>query len=295
MNYLVIGGSGQLGNELMTALKMQEKTFIAPNSNMLDITNGLHLAEIMGNFLPNVVFNAAADTNVNKAQTSISRTLSINAIGPWNLAKECKLAGAKLIHISTDYVFSGDKKLPWETFDEKTPKSIYGLSKSLGEDLVMSEYPQNSIIFRTAWLYSPFGKNFVKTMVRKALSKEKVIRVVNDQTGQPTSAKDLAQHLLKCLDGNLMPGIYHLTNSGEATWFEFAREIFKLVGEDPERILPIGSSALVEQAPRPSYSVLSQRCWENTGIEPMRNWQVSLEEQIEEIKAAVLSEGINGN
>jgi dTDP-4-dehydrorhamnose reductase len=109
MNCLVIGGSGQLGNELMTALKMQEKTFIAPNSNILDITNGLQLAEIMGNFLPNVVFNVAADTNVNKAQTSISRTLSINAIGPWNLAIECKLVGAKLIHISTEYVFSGEK------------------------------------------------------------------------------------------------------------------------------------------------------------------------------------------
>ena len=203
-------------------------------------------------------------------------------------AKHC---GAKLIHLSTDYVFSGEGKTPWQVDDRIDPQSAYGRTKTEGESRVFATYPENSSIVRTAWLYSPWGKNFAKTMTRFALNGKGEIRVVNDQMGQPTSAIDLAKQLVDLGLSSSPAGIYHGTNSGEATWFEFAQEIFKSAGADASRVVPVSSSEYPRPAKRPAYSVLSHDAWANTSVKPMRDWRIALEEALPAIISAVKAEG----
>jgi dTDP-4-dehydrorhamnose reductase len=151
-------------------------------------------------------------------------------------------------------------------------------------------YPKNSFIVRTAWLYSPWGKNFAKTMSKLALKGDREVRVVNDQVGQPTSASDLAKQLVELGLSNSPAGIYHGTNSGQATWFEFAQEIFKLSGVDVGRVTPVSSSEYQRPAKRPSYSVLSHDAWASTSVEPLRDWRIALAEAMPDIISAVKAE-----
>jgi dTDP-4-dehydrorhamnose reductase len=203
-------------------------------------------------------------------------------------AKQCN---SKLIHVSTDYVFSGESKTPWKIDHEINPRSAYGRTKALGESRVLATYPENSSIVRTAWLYSPWGKNFAKTMTRLALNGDGEVRVVNDQMGQPTSALDLAKQLIELGLSSSPAGIYHGTNSGEATWFEFAQEIFRLAGAAVNRVVPVSSSEYPRPAKRPSYSVLSHEAWAKTSIKLMRDWRIALEEAMPAIISAVKAEG----
>ena len=208
-----------------------------------------------------------------------------------NLAMAAKHCGAKLIHVSTDYVFSGEGKDPWQVYDKSDPQSAYGRTKAEGENRVLATYPENSSIVRTAWLYSPWGRNFAKTMTRLALKDDGEVRVVNDQMGQPTSAVDLAKQLVDLGLSSSSAGIYHGTNSGEATWFEFAQEIFRLVGADVGRVVPVSSGEYPRPAKRPSYSVLSHEAWSKTSVKPMRDWRIALEEARPSIISAVKAEG----
>jgi dTDP-4-dehydrorhamnose reductase len=195
-----------------------------------------------------------------------------------------------LIHVSTDYVFSGESQAPWQTGDQISPQSAYGRTKAQGESRVLAIYPESSFVVRTAWLYSPWGKNFAKTMTRLAIKGEGEVRVVNDQVGQPTSASDLAKQLIELGASNSPAGIYHGTNSGQANWFEFAQEIFKLSDADFGRVIPVPSSEHPRPAKRPSYSVLSHDAWTNTSVKPMRDWRIALADAMPAIIFAVKAE-----
>ena len=214
----------------------------------------------------------------------------VNGDGPENLALAAKLTTSKLIHVSTDYVFSGESQTPWQIEDEVNPQSAYGRTKALGESRVLASHPENSFVVRAAWLYSPWGKNFAKTMTKQALKGDGEVRVVNDQVGQPTSASDLAKQLIELGLSTSPAGIYHGTNSGRATWFEFAQKIFKLSGADVGRVAPVSSSEYPRPAKRPSYSVLSHVAWARTSVKPMRDWRIALAEAMPAINSAIKAE-----
>ena len=213
-----------------------------------------------------------------------------NSDGPENLALAAKLSNSKLIHVSTDYVFSGESQTPWQIEDEINPQSAYGRTKALGESRVLASNPESSFVVRTAWLYSPWGKNFAKTMTKLAIKSEGEVRVVDDQVGQPTSASDLAEQLVELGRSTSPAGIYHGTNSGQATWFEFAQQIFKLAGADVGRVIPVSSSEYPRPARRPCYSVLSHDAWANTTVPVMRDWRIALEEAMPAIISAANTE-----
>jgi dTDP-4-dehydrorhamnose reductase len=191
-----------------------------------------------------------------------------------------------LVQISTDYVFEGDASEPYREDSQPGPITAYGRTKLAGENFVRELLPDNHIVIRTAWLYSPTGHNFVKTIVKAQRDRE-TLSVVTDQIGQPTSASDLADQIVTLLDTYSGSGIFHGTNSGVTSWFEFARAIMTEIGEDPERILPTDSSSYVQLAPRPAYSVLGHQGWAAVGMEPMRDWRIALHEAMPEIMLAI--------
>ena len=265
--------------------------FSAWSSTDLNITQGPIVRDFVSDLSPKVMINCAAWTDVDGAEINELEASRVNGEGAENLALAAKNCGAKLIHVSTDYVFSGESKSPWQTDYAINPQTAYGRTKADGEGRVLNAYPENSTIVRTAWLYSPWGKNFAKTMTRLAINGDGEVRVVNDQMGQPTSATDLAKQLVELGLSNSPAGIYHGTNSGEGTWFEFAQEMFRLAGEDVNRVIPVSSSEYPRPAKRPSYSVLSHDAWTKTTVQPMRDWRIALEEAMPAIISEVKAEG----
>ena len=290
MSWLITGGSGQLGIAVSQELGDRGLLFSAWSSGDLDISQGPIVREFVSDLSPRVIINCAAWTDVDGAETNELHASRVNGNGPENVALAAKKCSAKLIHISTDYVFSGQSKTPWEVDDEINPQSAYGRTKAEGENRILAVYPENSSIVRTAWLFSPWGKNFAKTMTKLAIKGGGEVRVVNDQIGQPTSAMDLAQLLVALGLSTSPPGIFHGTNSGQATWFEFAQEIFRLAGADVERVIPVSSSEYPRPAKRPSYSVLSHDAWAKTSVKPMRDWRIALAEAMPAIISAVKAE-----
>jgi dTDP-4-dehydrorhamnose reductase len=235
--------------------------------------------------------NCAAWTDVDAAESNELLAASINSLGPENLANAAKRCNAKFVQISTDYVFSGKGKLPWSTHSECQPGTAYGRTKAEGECRVLAVYPENSLIIRTAWLYSPWGKNFAKTMINRALYADHEVYVVNDQVGQPTSAIDLASQIFQLVESNSKVGIYHGTNSGSATWFEFAQVIFDKVGADMSRVIAVDSSKFPSTAVRPEFSVLDHEKWSQTSVQKMRNWRLALDESFPKILDTFLKDG----
>jgi len=291
MNWLITGASGQLGIAVSQELGERGILFTAWGSEDLDITQGPTVRDFVSQLSPTSIVNCAAWTDVDGAESKEPQASRVNRDGAENIALVAKQCGAKLMHVSTDYVFSGQGKTPWKVDDRIDPQSAYGRTKAAGESRVLATFQENSSIVRTAWLYSPWGKNFAKTMTRLALNGESEVRVVNDQMGQPTSAIDLAKQLVELGLSNSPAGIYHGTNSGEATWFEFAQEIFGLAGADVNRVVPVLSSEYPRPAKRPSYSVLSHDSWGKTSVKPMRDWRIALEEAMPTIISAVKAEG----
>lgn len=287
MKWLILGGNGQLGRAMQAELPMFEATFVALDRSQLDITDGFEVSRVFGSEKPDMVMNAAAWTNVDAAEGNEEAAGLVNAFGAGLVARECEVIGAKLVHVSTDFVFSGAAEIPWAEDSTPAPISAYGRTKAEAERLVRESLPNDSFIVRTAWLYSPWGKNFVKTMVRLALQESRVVEVVNDQIGQPTSALDLASQVCKMIEYDVSPGIYHGTNSGQATWFELAKTIFELSGADPERVIPIVSAQYPQLAKRPSYSVLGHQRWIDEGMTPMRGWREALEDVLPAVISAV--------
>jgi dTDP-4-dehydrorhamnose reductase len=290
MSWLITGGSGQLGIAVSQELGERGVLFHAWSSGDLNITQGPTVRDVIGKLSPRVIINCAAWTDVDGAESHEIDASRVNSDGPENLALAAKPSNSRLIHVSTDYVFSGENKTPWQIEDEINPQSAYGRTKALGESRVLASHPENSFVVRTAWLYSAWGKNFAKTMTKLALKGDGEVRVVNDQVGQPTSASDLAKQLVELGLSNSSAGIYHATNSGQGTWFEFAQEIFKLAGADVGRVTPVSSSEYPRLAKRPSYSVLSHDAWANTSVKPLRDWRIALAEAMPSIISAVKAE-----
>ena len=290
MTWLITGGSGQLGIAVSEELLKRGIAFDACSSKDLDITQSSTVIEAIQKLSTRVIINCAAWTDVDGAESHEIDARRVNSDGPENLAIAAKIHNSKLIHVSTDYVFSGESQTPWQIADEINPQTAYGRTKAEGESRVLTSYPENSLVVRTAWLYSPWRSNFAKTMTKLAIKGEGEVRVVNDQVGQPTSASDLAKQLVELGISSSPVGLYHGTNSGQATWFEFAREIFWLSGGDVGRLTPVSSNEYQRPAKRPSYSVLSHDAWASNSVKPLRDWRIALAEAMPAIISAVNTE-----
>ena len=276
MKWLIAGANGQLGRCLQQALESNSIEYTAYSKEEMDISDYSNVQDVVKRVKPDIIVNTAAYTDVDQAEIDQIEAFAINQTGVTSLANASKLVNARLIHFSTDYVFSGESTKPWQVSDATNPLSKYGESKLAGELEIARIYPENSMIIRTAWLYSPFGKNFYKTILNKAINSQETVRVVNDQIGQPTNANDLAELTVRAISKKALTGVYHGTNSGACSWFEFAKFIFEIVGEDVNRVVPIPSSEYATRAKRPKYSVLDGQKWSESGIQPLGPWKNSV-------------------
>jgi dTDP-4-dehydrorhamnose reductase len=283
---LVTGGRGQLGSELrVLSEKEKDVKFIFTNSEEMDITS----LESINNFFQKsqvlkqseiiAIINTAAYTQVDQAEIEQELAYKVNAVGAKNLAIKAKELGSKFVHISTDYVFDGNKSYPYREADLKNPISVYGKTKAEGEDLVLEVYPE-SIIIRSSWVYSSYGKNFLKTIMKLAKEKEK-LTVVYDQIGTPTSAKNLAWITYKAALSD-QSGIFHYSNEGVASWFDFAHAIVDMFGFNCE-VIPIPTENYPTLAKRPFYSVLDKSKFYKAFNIKNPHWRDSLKEIVMEI------------
>ncbi|MDM7888832.1 dTDP-4-dehydrorhamnose reductase [Curtobacterium sp. RHCJP20] len=271
IRYLITGAAGMLGQDLQQALAGRDVTALSRAE--LDITDPEAVtAAVAGH---DVVINTAAYTKVDDAESDEAAAHAVNARGPEVLATATVAAGARLVHVSTDYVFDGNGTSPYAEDEPTDPIGAYGRTKAAGEAAVRRIAPDSSYIVRTAWLYGAGGPNFAKTMIRLAGSHD-TVSVVTDQVGQPTWTGDLARQIVAMLDADAPAGTYHGTNAGQGSWLDFTKAIYTEVGLDPERVLPTDSSAFVRPAPRPAYSVLGHDAWLRAGIAPMRDWREAL-------------------
>lgn len=292
MKILITGSKGQLGNELKDIInkgysEIGKVSECIKNSQVfdfdvdkLDITDLNSVKNVLNTIKPDVVINCAAATNVDGCESDEDFAFKVNSLGPRNLAIVCEEMGARLVQVSTDYVFSGVGEKPLTEYDLTAPYSVYGKTKLLGENYVR-EFCSKYYIVRTAWLYGYVGHNFVYTMRR--LGKEKdSINVVNDQIGNPTHANDLAYHILKLIETDEY-GVYHCTGKGECSWYDFAKMIIELSGEECI-VNPCTSEEYKTPAKRPEYSSLDNMMLRNTVGDEMRNWQDAIKSFIENLK-----------
>lgn len=290
--WLVLGGDGQLGRCIGEVLEAGGITHVRLGSAACDVTRRESVLAAVEGHAPSVIVNAAAWTAVDDAEDNEDRARLVNGDGAGNVAGAASAVNARLIHVSTDYVFDGRSSTPYASDHPPAPVGAYGRTKHLGEMAVTSAAPGKWHILRTAWLYSRHGRNFAKTMVGRALRGE-AARVVDDQRGQPTSAMDLARLMVEIVAADARPGVYHATNSGETTWFGFARAIYELSGADPSLVSPTSSASYPTRAVRPAYSVLDHSSFAGSGVAPMRHWGEALAEVIDSIVAQVALESEN--
>lgn len=284
MNILITGANGQLGNEMrvLSAQHTQHVYFFTDVAE-LDITSREAVQQFVTDNAIDIIVNCAAYTNVDKAQEDESTAYLINASAVENLG----VSGARVIHISTDYVFAGNASIPYSENDEVAPQTAYGRTKLAGEQLLQKVCPE-AIIIRTAWLYSTFGNNFVKTMLRLGQERES-LGVVFDQIGSPTYAADLAMAVFAAIEApQWQAGIYHFTNEGVCSWYDFTHEIFARAHSlhIPARVLPILSSEYQYKTPRPHFSVLNKHKIKSTFGITIRHWTEALQSCLD----AMLSE-----
>jgi dTDP-4-dehydrorhamnose reductase len=286
MRWAITGGSGQLSRSLVDLLDKEGVPYITWSHKDLDVADDSSIT-VIKETCPDLLINCAAWTNVDAAEEFPEKATRVNQVGPRNMVRVAKELKIPLVHISTDYVFSGQSGKPWSTDSKTEPMSSYGTSKLLGEKEITKSLDVNFYILRTAWLYGPYGRNFSKTILKKALTSKDSINVVNDQIGQPTTTKSLAEQIFKVAKHNIPSGTYHATNTGQASWWDFAREIFELAGEDVERVRPSTSEDFPSNVKRPKYSVLDQSAWSKVGMETMPEWRRALKEVFPEIRKAV--------
>lgn len=281
----IVGAKGMLGRELVRACESAAPRlgYDALDVEEIDIADAGSVNAVFEKLRPRLVINAAAYTNVDGCETERELAMAVNARGPENLARACRGHDARLVHVSTDYVFDGSKREPWVPEDPIQPQSVYGLTKAEGERLVRENLPQH-VIVRTSWLYAAQGNNFVRTMLRLAGEKPE-LRVVNDQFGFPTFARDLASVLLTVGRASVT-GTYHFCNAGMCSWHEFASEILRMAGSRVP-VKTMSSSELNRPAPRPAYSVMStESLTAATGLRP-RPWRTALAECLSELGSLV--------
>jgi dTDP-4-dehydrorhamnose reductase len=271
LRYLVTGARGMLGSDLLEALFGREVTVLGRSD--LDVTDrDAVFSAVEGH---DVVINAAASTAVDAAESDEEAALAVNGTAAGILGEATASSGARLVQVSTDYVFDGSATSPYSESTPLAPVSAYGRTKAEGERLAREANPDGTYVVRTAWLYGRHGGNFAKTMLRLAATHD-TVSVVDDQVGQPTWTMDLAEQIVRLVDSDAPGGVYHGTNAGRASWFDFARAVFETAGLDPERVTPTDSSSFVRPAPRPAFSVLGHDAWAAAGLEPLRPWDAAL-------------------
>ena len=283
MEILITGGNGQLANEIKGIINTGKSDIGKINTNNinsifygskeLDISNHKQVNDVINRVKPDIVINCAAYTNVDGCETDPDKAFMVNSIGPRNLAIECEKIGAKLVHISTDYIFSGNSNKPQKEYDLANPKSIYGSTKLMGENYVR-EFSSKYFIIRTSWLYGEKGNNFVYTIINLAKTKKEIM-VVNDQIGNPTNANDVAFHILKLINTEEY-GIYNCTGEGECSWYDFAKRIVDLLGEDCI-VNPCTTEEFPRPAKRPAYSSLDNMMLRCTVGNDMRQWKDAID------------------
>jgi dTDP-4-dehydrorhamnose reductase len=292
MRALLLGAGGQLGQEIIARAGASDIEVMARARGQTDITSSAMVEGALGETRADIVVNAAAYTNVDKAETEQDQAFAVNATGPAVIAAACAKAAIPLIHVSTDYVFDGKKATPYIESDTAAPLGVYGASKLAGESAVRERHKKH-VILRTSWLYGKYGTNFLKRILRLADERDE-LRVVADQRGSPTSTVDLAEVILalapRLVDsGNSAWGTYHFSGEGETTWCQFADEIIsrreKWVGARP-KLTPITSAEHRTAAPRPLYSVLDNRLFRTTfRLASRRPWQQSVAESVDALLA----------
>ena len=274
---VITGAGGQVGRFLAGEAALRGYEVHALTRRDCDITDAA--AALHHVRAGDVVVNCAALTNVDDAESDPVGAHAINAVGPANLAEACARVGARLVHLSTDYVFSGDDARPYEVGDRTGPLSVYGRSKLDGELAVHAVLPDAHVV-RTSWVYTGGGGTDFVAVMRRLASTDRVIDVVDDQTGSPTYAKDLVAALLQIAGGGVDAPVLHVTNAGSASRFEQARAVFEEVGADPDRVRPVGTAAVPRPARRPVFSALSMADSVRAGLTPLRPWREALAEAV---------------
>ena len=281
-NILLTGCNGQLGSEIR-ALENQYEDYCFFNTdvNELDITNQLAVEHFVASHEISGIVNCAAYTAVDKAESAKEQCTTLNTVAPAYLAAAVEKRGGWMIHISTDYVFNGTKHTPYLESDTPSPDSVYGSTKLAGE-LGVTKFCSRSMIIRTAWLYSPFGNNFVKTMIRLG-SERSELGVIFDQIGTPTYAHDLAQAILTIIVKGIQPGVYHFTDEGVTSWYDFTKSIHRISGIMGCLVRPLHTSEYPTAARRPYYSVLDKSKIKTAYDIEIPHWEESLEKCIQRI------------
>ncbi|MEX1029308.1 MAG: dTDP-4-dehydrorhamnose reductase [Paenibacillaceae bacterium] len=279
MKVIVTGASGLLGTELVNVLEQRHEVF-GMDHHQLDITNYNMCEQLISSIQPDVIIHCAAYTSVDLAETEQDQAYLVNANGTRNIALIAENIGAKLCYISTDYVFDGSHTTPYTEHDQTNPRSIYGKTKRDGE-LFIQTICSNYYIVRTSWMFGLHGNNFVKTMLNLAQDRD-IIQVVEDQYGSPTYSLDLSYFLLQLIETDKY-GIYHVTNGGSCSWYEFATAIF----EESNKLTRVESCSTTDfprPAPRPQYSVLDNMSIRANGFTQLRHWREALIDFLQELK-----------
>jgi dTDP-4-dehydrorhamnose reductase len=272
-SWLVTGAAGMLGSDLVARLRAAGTEVVALTRADLDLRDHDAVRAAVREHAPATVVNCAAWTAVDDAEHQEGAALALNGGAVRALAAACGSTGARLVQVSTDYVFDGTGTGPYAEDAPTAPVNAYGRSKLAGERAVLDSGA--GYVVRTAWLYGAYGPSFVRTMMRLAAERE-TVTVVDDQHGQPTWTGDLADRIIALVSSGAPAGVYHGTNMGDTTWYGLAREIFTLLGLDPGRVLPTTSDAFPRPAPRPANSVLGHDRWSEAGLPPLRDWRAAL-------------------
>lgn len=282
MNILITGCNGQLGNEIQILEKVNpQHTFFNTDVSELDITNQLAIDQFIQENKIDGIINCAAYTAVDKAESNKQLCTALNAEAPAYLAMSIEKRGGWIVQVSTDYVFDGTKHTPYVETDTPCPDSVYGSTKLAGE-IAVQKLCKKTMIIRTAWLYSTFGNNFVKTMIR--LGKEKSeLGVIFDQIGTPTYARDLAMAIMTAVNKGIVPGTYHFSNEGVISWYDFTKAIHRIAGINGCHVKPLHTAEYPTPANRPHYSVLDKTKIKNTYDIEVPYWEESLQECIKEL------------
>ncbi|MEV6158195.1 dTDP-4-dehydrorhamnose reductase [Nonomuraea sp. NPDC052129] len=273
MRWVITGAGGMLGTDLTERLRTTPGMRVRPfTRSELDLCDAGAVAWVLRAARPDVVVNCAAWTAVDDAETREKEALAINGTAVSVLARVAADLGARLIQLSTDYVFDGAGVGPYRESAPTGPINAYGRTKLAGEHAALEH---GHHVVRTAWLYGAHGRSFARTMVGLEASRP-TVSVVDDQFGQPTWTGDLAERIVQLGRADAPPGVYHGTSAGRTSWYDYARELFSLLGADPSRVGPIPSTALRRPAPRPANSVLAHGNWQAAGLPPMREWSIAL-------------------
>ena len=281
-NILITGANGQLGNEMrLLSSENNQYNYLFTDVQELDICDEQAIQKFVTENLIDVIVNCAAYTAVDKAEDNADLCRKLNAVAPGYLAKAAESRGAAMIQVSTDYVFNGTNHIPYTEEEPTCPASVYGNTKLEGEQNVMSNCSK-AIVIRTAWLYSTFGNNFVKTMIRLGKERES-LGVVFDQIGTPTYARDLAKAIYAAINKGIVPGIYHFSNEGVCSWYDFTLAIHRIAGISTCKVSPLHTADYPAKAARPHYSVLDKTKIKKTFDIEIPHWEVSLQECINDI------------